>query len=164
MPQTLDWKRLLETGMEFTEMRRSRARQIAADLVSQGQLAKDQVSATVDEIMDASRERSDKFRGAVRAEVQRQLGALGLATKADIAALERKLTNRSAATSKRTVKKTAAKKTAKRSPAKKRATTTAAQNTAAKKTTAKKTTAKKSAGASARSARRSTKSTAKKAT
>jgi len=159
MPQTLDWKRLLETGMEFTEMRRSRARQIAADLVSQGQLAKDQVSATVDEIMDASRERSDKFRGAVRAEVQRQLGALGLATKADIAALERKLTNRSAATSKRTVKKTAAKKTAKRSPAKKRAT-----KTAAKKTTAKKTTAKKSAGASARSARRSTKSTAKKAT
>lgn len=159
MPQTLDWKRLLETGMEFTEMRRSRARQIAADLVSQGQLAKDQVSATVDEIMDASRERSDKFRGAVRAEVQRQLGALGLATKADIAALERKLTNRSAATSKRTVKKTAAKKTAKRSPAKKRAT-----KTAAKKTAAKKTTAKKSAGASARSARRSTKSTAKKAT
>ena len=159
MPQTLDWKRLLETGMEFTEMRRSRARQIAADLVSQGQLAKDQVSATVDEIMDASCERSDKFRGAVRAEVQRQLGALGLATKADIAALERKLTNRSAATSKRTVKKTAAKKTAKRSPAKKRAT-----KTAAKKTAAKKTTAKKSAGASARSARRSTKSTAKKAT
>jgi polyhydroxyalkanoate synthesis regulator phasin len=159
MPQTPDWKRLLETGMEFTEMRRSRARQIAADLAAQGQLARDQVSATVDELIEASRERSEKFRDVVRAEVQRQLGALGLATKADLAALERRLANRSqsgtakqAATTRATKKTTA--KTAKRSPAKKPTT---------KKRTTKKSGATKSAArANARTARRTTKKTAKK--
>jgi polyhydroxyalkanoate synthesis regulator phasin len=160
MPQTPDWKRLLETGMEFTEMRRSRARQIAADLAAQGQLARDQVSATVDELIEASRERSEKFRDVVRAEVQRQLGALGLATKADLAALERRLANRSQsgtakqAAKTRATKKTTAKKTAKRSPAKKPTT---------KKRTTKKSGATKSAArANARTARRTTKKTAKK--
>jgi DNA-binding protein HU-beta len=157
MPQTPDWKRLLETGMEFTEMRRSRAKQIAADLAAQGQLARDQVSATVDELIDASRERSEKFRGAVRAEVQRQLGALGLATKADIAALERRLTSGSRSGA---AKKSAAKRTAKKAPTK-----AAAKRTPAKKRATKKATAKKSAAtARARTARRSTKKTAKKAT
>jgi polyhydroxyalkanoate synthesis regulator phasin len=157
MPQTPDWKRLLETGMEFTEMRRSRAKQIAADLAAQGQLARDQVSATVDELIDASRERSEKFRGAVRAEVQRQLGALGLATKADIAALERRLTSGSRSGA---AKKSATKRTAKKAP-----TSAAAKRTPAKKRATKKATAKKSAAtARARTARRSTKKTAKKAT
>jgi DNA-binding protein HU-beta len=157
MPQTPDWKRLLETGMEFTEMRRSRAKQIAADLAAQGQLARDQVSATVDELIDASRERSEKFRGAVRAEVQRQLGALGLATKADIAALERRLTSGSRSGA---AKKSATKRTAKKAPTK-----AAAKRTPAKKRATKKATAKKSAAtARARTARRSTKKTAKKAT
>ena len=155
MPQTPDWKRLLETGMEFTEMRRSRARQIAADLAAQGQLARDQVSATVDELIDASRERSEKFRGAVRTEVQRQLGALGLATKADIAALERRLAGGSTsrgtkkAAKKRASKTSTTKAAAKRSPAKKQAT--------------KKAT-KRAAKASPRKAPRPTKKTAKKAT
>jgi DNA-binding protein HU-beta len=157
MPQTPDWKRLLETGMEFTEMRRSRAKQIAADLAAQGQLARDQVSATVDELIDASRERSEKFRGAVRAEVQRQLGALGLATKADIAALERRLTSGSRSGA---AKKSATKRTAKKAPTK-----AAAKRTPAKKRATEKATAKKStATARARTARRSTKKTAKKAT
>ena len=38
-----------------------------------------------------SRRRSDDVRKLVQHEVQRQLGALGLATKADLAALERRL-------------------------------------------------------------------------
>jgi hypothetical protein len=41
MPPSPDWKRALETGMQFTEVRRSQARAIASDLVSQGQLARD---------------------------------------------------------------------------------------------------------------------------
>lgn len=91
MPDTPDWRRALETGVEFTEMRRSQARQLASELVAQGQLARDQVSGAVDEIVEMSRRRSDAFRSVVRNEVQRQLGALGIATKADLAALERKL-------------------------------------------------------------------------
>ena len=73
MPQPPDWKRYLEAGMQFTELRRSQARAVAGDLVNQGQLARDQVSGAVDEIVAMSRRRSDALTGIVRAEVQRQL-------------------------------------------------------------------------------------------
>ena len=51
MPPTIptihqpDWKRVLETGAQFTELRRSQAREVVADLVAQGQLARDQMGA-----------------------------------------------------------------------------------------------------------------------
>ena len=86
-----DWKRALDTGAQFTEMRRSQARKLASDLVAQGQLARNQVSAYVDELVEASRRRSEQFRAVVRTEVERQLGAIGVATKRDLDALERKL-------------------------------------------------------------------------
>jgi polyhydroxyalkanoate synthesis regulator phasin len=92
MPPTPDWKRALETGMQFTEVRRSQARAIASDLVSQGQLARDQVSTAVDEIVELSRRRTEDLRKVVQKEVARELSALGLATKADLARLERRLT------------------------------------------------------------------------
>ena len=91
MPQTPDWKRYLEAGMEFTEMRRSRARAIASDLANQGQLARDQVASAVDEIVAMSRRRRDALRDVVRAEVARQLSSLGLATQKDLDRLERKV-------------------------------------------------------------------------
>jgi polyhydroxyalkanoate synthesis regulator phasin len=121
MAQAPDWKQLLEAGMQFTEMRRSQAKRIAQDLVSQGHIARDQVSSTVDELVELSRKRTDAISGMVRQEVQKQLGSLGLATKEDLAKLERKL-----------AKKPAAKSAAKRAPAKKA--------TAAKKAPARKAT------------------------
>ena len=60
MPQSPDWKRVLEAGMQFTELRRSQARAIAADLVAQGQLARDQIGAAVDELVEMSRRRSER--------------------------------------------------------------------------------------------------------
>jgi len=92
MPQASDWKRVLETGMQFTELRRSQARAIVDDLVAQGHLAREQMASAVDEVVEMSRRRSEELRKVVQKEVQRQLGSLGLATKADIAALERRLT------------------------------------------------------------------------
>ena len=92
MPQASDWRRALETGMQFTELRRSQARAIVADLVAQGHLARDQMGTAVDEVVEMSKRRSDDLRRIVQAEVQRQLGSLGLATKADLAALERRMT------------------------------------------------------------------------
>jgi polyhydroxyalkanoate synthesis regulator phasin len=100
MPQSPDWKRVLETGMQFTEMRRSQARALASDLVAQGQIARDQVSATVDELVDLSRRRTEDLRKMVQKEVSRQLSALGIATKADLARLERRLTKASRAAKK----------------------------------------------------------------
>jgi polyhydroxyalkanoate synthesis regulator phasin len=121
MPPGPDWRRILETGMQFTEMRRSQAKAIASDLVAQGHLARDQMTSAVDELVDMSRRRSENLRKVVQKEVQRQLGALGLATKKDLAALERRLTK-----AQREAKKTA-KKTApgKKAPAKKAASKSA---------------------------------------
>jgi polyhydroxyalkanoate synthesis regulator phasin len=122
MPLSPDWKRYLEAGMQFTEMRRSQARAFVNDLVQQGHLAREQMSAAADEVMDISRRRTDELRKVVQKEVQRQLGSLGLATKADLAKLERRLTK--------------ATREAKKSPAKKSGAK------ATKKSTAKKTGAK----------------------
>ncbi len=115
MPANPDWQRVLETGMQFTELRRSQARAIVSDLVAQGRLGRDQMSSAVDEVIEISRRRSDDLRKVVQNEVQRQLGALGLATRADLNALERRLTraNREAKKAGPAKKKTA--------PAKKKA-------------------------------------------
>jgi polyhydroxyalkanoate synthesis regulator phasin len=123
IPQSSDWQRVLETGMQFTELRRSQARAIVSDLVAQGHLARGQMSAAVDEVVEMSRRRSDDLRKVVQNEVQRQLGSLGLATRADLAALERRLTRANREAKKAgPAKKAAAKKAlAKKAPAKKAA-------------------------------------------
>jgi len=115
MPQASDWRRVLETGMQFTELRRSQARAIVSDLVAQGHVARDQMAGAVDEVVEMSKRRSDDLRRIVQAEVQRQLGALGLATKADLAAFERRMTRASREAKKSAPKKksSAAKKPAK---------------------------------------------------
>ncbi|HET9728642.1 MAG TPA: hypothetical protein VFR41_04430 [Acidimicrobiia bacterium] len=104
--------------MQFTEMRRSQARAIASDLVNQGHLAREQVASAVDEIVELSRRRTDDLRKLVRHEVSRQLGGLGLATKADLARLERRLTKGVAKSKSSPAKKSLGKKPAKK-PAKK---------------------------------------------
>jgi polyhydroxyalkanoate synthesis regulator phasin len=109
MPLSPDWKRYLEAGMQFTEMRRSQARAFVNDLVKQGHLAREQMSAAADEVMELSRRRTDELRKIVQKEVQRQLGSLGLATKADLARLERRLTKATREAKKSPAKKSGAK-------------------------------------------------------
>jgi polyhydroxyalkanoate synthesis regulator phasin len=129
MPQGPDWKQLIETGMSFTEMRRSQARKFVAELVAQGQLAQDRAAATVDEMLELSRRRREDLRVLVQTEIQRQVGLLGIATRDDLARLERKLsppkkagtsktsTSKTGPASKPAVKKPAAKKAAAKKPA-----------------------------------------------
>ena len=144
MPQSPDWKRALETGIQFTELRRSQARRLASELVAQGQLARDQLGAAVDELVEISRHRSEELRKVVSSEVQRQLGVLGLATKNDLAALERRLRGASTPT------KSAPKKSPKTAPAKKAPAKKApAKKSPAKKGAAKKSTARKGAAKAA---------------
>ena len=124
MPPVPDWKRALDTGAHFTEVRRSQARQLASDLVSQGQLARNQVGAYVDELVERSKRTSEQLRAIVRTEVERQLGVIGVATKRDLDALERRLraangakSTRGAGTKPR-IKKAASKAAAKKPAAK----------------------------------------------
>jgi polyhydroxyalkanoate synthesis regulator phasin len=118
MAQGPDWKQLIETGMSFTEMQRSQARKFVAELVAQGQLAQDRAAATVDEVLEASRRRREDLRTLVQTEIQRQVRALGIATRDDLARLERKLATKQPATKKTTAAKKAP---AKKAPAKKAA-------------------------------------------
>jgi polyhydroxyalkanoate synthesis regulator phasin len=141
---TPDWKRALSTGMEFTEMRRSQARSLVSDLVAQGHLARDQMSAAVDEVLELSRRRSDDLRKVVQHEVQRQLGALGLATKADLKALEGRVARSAGGGGTAAQKSAPAKKKApaKKAPAKKTAAKQAPTRKSTVKAAAKKATAK----------------------
>jgi polyhydroxyalkanoate synthesis regulator phasin len=111
MPQGPDLTKLIEAGMNFTDLRRSQARQIVSELVAQGQLARDQATATVDEMLDLSRRRREDLRSFVQSEIQRQVRALGIATRDDLDRLERKIEKKSAP-AKRVAAKKATKATA----------------------------------------------------
>jgi polyhydroxyalkanoate synthesis regulator phasin len=134
MPQGPDLTKFIEAGMSFTELRRSQARQIVSELVAQGQLARDQATSTVDDMLDMSRRRREELRSFVQSEIQRQVRALGIATRDDLDRLERKIAAQSGSAKRNAGKPVTAKKTA-------------AKKSAAKKTAAKKAPAKKAAAA-----------------
>jgi polyhydroxyalkanoate synthesis regulator phasin len=141
MPQTPDWAKYLNAGVEFVAVTRTQARGRAKELVAQGQLAQNQVQEFVDDLVDESRRRTDSMMELVRQEIGRQVKTLGIATKDDLARLEAKLVSQASRASKPPgAKKTAAKKSASKKAAGKK---TASRKTAAKKTARKKTTAKK---------------------
>ncbi len=103
-------KRYLDAGMAFTQMTQARAEAIVKDLVKAGEVQAQRTEELVSQIVERSRKNTDKLLEVVRKEVRDQIAGLGLATKDDIARLEKKL----AAPSKKTAtkKKAAAKKTA----------------------------------------------------
>ena len=123
MPQTPDWAKYLNAGVEFVAITRTQARARAKELVSQGQLAQSQVQGFVDDLVDESRRRTDSMMDVVRQEIGRQVKTLGIATKDDLARLEAKLakgTAKPAAAKKPAVKKAGAQK---QTPATKKAAT-----------------------------------------
>ena len=129
MPPVPDWKRALDTGAHFTEVRRSQARKLASDLVSQGQLARNQMGAYVDALVERSRRSSEQLRAIVRTEVERQLGVIGVATKRDLERLEHRLR---AVNGAKPARRAGAKPAAKKAVAKRAPTKKAAKKAAAK--------------------------------
>src|SRR5437016_3020382 len=78
MAQPLDMRRLLATGRQITETGRTQVLQLGTDLVEQGRLATDQISAVVDELVNrGGREHIEDLRQTVRGEVQQPLRTLG---------------------------------------------------------------------------------------
>jgi len=115
-------RKYLEAGMAFTQTTRAKAEEVVSNLVRSGELQTEQTQQQVQELMDRSRENTDRVVKAVRGEVMSQLSTLGLATKADLAKLERKVDAMRKAPAKTAAKKSTAKKsTAKKAPAKKAA-------------------------------------------
>lgn len=123
-PDWMDWQRFLEVGQEFTAMTRAEARRRAKELVREGQLAQERMQGFVDELVRTSRQRADDLVEVVRKEIQRQMEALGIATKDDLKRLETRLrktekASRSTRAAKRAPKKAPAKR--KKAPARKKA-------------------------------------------
>jgi polyhydroxyalkanoate synthesis regulator phasin len=123
-PDWMDWQRFLEVGQEFTAMTRTEARRRAKELVREGQLAQERVQTFVDELVRTSRQRADELVEVVRKEIQRQMEALGIATKDDLKRLEARLrktekASRSTKAAKAAPRKPPAKR--KKAPAKKAA-------------------------------------------
>ena len=166
------FKRYLDAGIAFTALTQAKAEAIVKDLVSAGEVQTEQAQEFASDLLERSRQNTEKLVDTVRKEVGEQVKALGLVGQAEIQRLERRiegLTGRGSAgapakraapaTKAAPVKKAAAKKAApakkaaakKAAPAKKAAAKKApakkapAKKAPAKKTTAKKTTAKKAA-------------------
>ena len=112
MAQSDILKRYLDAGMAFTQLTRARADAIVKELVRAGEVRRERTQETVDDLVERSRRNTEALLGLVRKEVTSQLSQLGLATKEDLARLERRLggTTKGAAKKKAPAKKAAAKK------------------------------------------------------
>ena len=95
-------KRYLDAGMAFTQMTQARAEAIVKDLVKAGEVQTQRAEELVTALVERSRQNTDRLLDAVRKEVRAQITGLGLATKDDIARLERQI----AASKKTPAKKT----------------------------------------------------------
>ena len=115
MAQNDQLKRYLEAGMAFTQMTRERAEAIVKDWVKAGEVRREQAQERVDELVERSRRNTEQLVDIVRTEIAQQLGAMGIATKDDLARLEARLSGPSAASPPK--KAPAAKKAAKSKPA-----------------------------------------------
>lgn len=106
-------KRLALFTSGVVELTRYRAEKLVKDMVSGGDLGRDQASGLVKELVRRSAENRKELVAFVRGEIRHQIEGLGLATKRDVERLERRVARLE------TAKKTPAKSTRKRSAAKK---------------------------------------------
>ena len=91
MAQTDMLRRYLDAGIAFTKMTQERAEAIVRDLVGAGEVGADQASSAVQDLVDRSRENTERLLETVRAEINVQIGNLGLATRDDIESLRQEI-------------------------------------------------------------------------
>lgn len=91
MAQTDVFKRYLDAGVAFSELTRARAEAIVKDLVQAGEIPRKRAEETIDDLIERSRQNTETLVSLVQAQIREQLGALGVATKDDIARLEAKI-------------------------------------------------------------------------
>ncbi|MEW6155730.1 MAG: hypothetical protein AB1673_17380, partial [Actinomycetota bacterium] len=93
------FRRSFEAGTAFLGMTRERAEAVVKDLVKAGEVRKGKAQKAIDELVERSRKGSEELRAFVRREITEQVGALGLATKDDLAQLEARMSAGGAAPS-----------------------------------------------------------------
>lgn len=142
----------LELALGLTEASRRKAQQVVRDLVGKGEATAAQLQDAASELLSTSQANREALGRLVRYEVDRALGAVGLATSDEVAELTERVRRleqqqgRPAAAQPAPVKAVAKKAPAGRTT---KAAQPASKKTVAKKTATKKTVAKKSATKSA---------------
>ena len=90
-------RKYVEAGIALTQLTRARAEAIVKELVKAGELQREQAQDRVEELLDRSRKSTESLGGMIRKELGQQLSSMGLATKAEVEALEARLEARIAA-------------------------------------------------------------------
>jgi polyhydroxyalkanoate synthesis regulator phasin len=156
-------KRLLDTGLQYSEMSQKNAEKLVADFVKAGQVRRKDAEKTVQRLVERGRTTSEHIVGLIQSELAKQLGnfaqrlddiearvedvagGFGIGSKAPSTVVRKAAT----AVKKSPAKKAAAKKSpakkaaAKKSPAKKAAGPSGVAKVVARKAPAKKAAAKK---------------------
>lgn len=171
-------KKVQDAGADFIETARTKAEEFLQELSRAGGDTQGRAQGAIDDLIESGRKGTEGLAAAIRREIQNQLAGLGLATRADLAALERRLIGREAATAagpaapkkaaakKVAPKKAGAKKAAPKKTAAKKAAATAAPATpgpaatAATSSGAKKSATRQAGAGKAGAAKKTTKKTA----
>jgi len=85
------FKRYVDVGASILGMSRERAEGTVRDFVASGEVAKEQANKAADWLVERGRTGTEELAELIRREIGQQLGAMGLATRADIARLEARL-------------------------------------------------------------------------
>ncbi len=151
-------KRLLDTGMQYTEMSQKNAEKLVSDFVRAGQVRRKDAEKTVKQLVERGRTTTEHVVSLIQSEVSKQLGKFAqrlddVEARVEDVASNFGLGSRSAAkkapgavvtpAKKAPVKKAAAKKAAAKKAAKKAAGPSGVAKVAVKKAPAKKAPAKK---------------------
>lgn len=111
---------MLDTVRKYVEAGREaltpkKAEELARSLVKQGQARRDQASKLAKEILEWSRDSSDRLGRLIRREVKKQIGKAGLATKDDLESVKRRIRKLEGGGKKTTARKRTGKRTSSRS-------------------------------------------------
>ena len=79
------FQRYIDAGIAFTNMTRKKAEELVSELVKNGDIQTDEARARVDELLERGRQGTEIIVSAVRTEVSRQLGAVGITSLEDLA-------------------------------------------------------------------------------
>lgn len=90
------FKKVSGAGADFLETARAKAEDFLRELSRAGGDTQGRAQEALDDLVVGGRRSTEQIVSAIRKEIQGQLGALGLATKADLQSLERRLSGRSA--------------------------------------------------------------------
>jgi polyhydroxyalkanoate synthesis regulator phasin len=133
------FQKYLDAGIAFTNLTRSKAEELVAELVHNGEFQSSDARARVDELLERSRKGREAFAAQVRKEVTHQLESVGITSLEELAQQVASLLGRTAEAGK------AATSGAKAAPTKAPATKAPAHKAAPEKAPAKKAPAKKAA-------------------